>query len=193
MDTVSGAVLLGGSSSRMGRDKALLEWDGEPLVVRQARLLGSLFGEVLLVGGEPPAESPGRHVPDGPGLPSALRGIVGALDAADTQWVLVAATDLPALTPDLVLGLVASEAPGVDAVVPRTDRPEPLCALYRVETVLPAARARLERGDLMLRGLLDELSVRWLEGEDLERVAGAAALANMNTPEQWQAFVETRP
>ena len=193
LGTVSGVVLLGGASSRMGRDKASLEWEGEALAVRQARLLGALFDEVLLVGGEPPAEARGRRVADGPGERSPLRGIVGALEAARTPWVLVVATDLPVLTPDLVLGVVASETPGVDAVVPRTDRPEPLCALYRVETVLPVARARLERRDLMLRGLLNDLVVTWLEGEDLERVAGAAALANVNTPEQWQAFLEARP
>ena len=101
--TVTGAVLLGGASSRMGRDKALLEWEGEALVVRQARLLASLFDEVLLVGGEPPAAAPGRRVQDVPGARSALRGIVGALGAASTPWVLVTATDLPALSADLVL------------------------------------------------------------------------------------------
>ncbi len=190
--TVSGAVLLGGASSRMGRDKALLEWEGEALVVRQARLLASLFDEVLLVGGEPPAAAPGRRVQDVPGARSALRGIVGALGAASTPWVLVSATDLPALSADLVLGLVALEVPGIDAVVPRTDRPEPLCALYRVESVLVAAKVRLARGELTMRGLTGELRVTWLEGEDLDRIDGGAALANVNTPEEWQTFREAR-
>lgn len=190
--TATGAVLLGGASSRMGRDKARLELGGEALALRQARLLAGLFEEVLLVGGEPPAGAPGRAVADPPGERSALRGIVGALEAASAPWVAVVATDLPTLSADLVLGLVASATPGVDAVVPRRQRPEPLCALYRVEGVLPEARARLAAGELVLRGLLDALAVTWLEGEDLARVDGDAALLNVNTPEQWRAFVEAR-
>ncbi len=190
LETVSAAILLGGASSRMGRDKALLEWHGETLVARQARLLGTLFAEVLLVGGAPPQDASGRRIEDGPGERSALRGIVAALGAARAPWVLVTATDLPGLTADLALGLVASQTPGQAAIVPRTDRPEPMCALYQVESVLPVARERLGRGELMLRGLLDELPVTWIEGCDLERLDGARALANVNTPEDWQAFDE---
>lgn len=192
LETVSAAILLGGASTRMGRDKALLEWHGETLLARQARLLGTLFAEVLLVGGAPPADATGRRIEDGAGERSALRGIVAALGAAKTPWVLVTATDLPGLTADLVLGLVASQTPGQAAIVPRTDRPEPLCALYRVEPVHEIARERLERGELMLRGLLDAIPVTWIEGHDLDRIDGTDALANVNTPEDWQAFGEAR-
>ncbi len=187
---VSSAVLLGGASSRMGRDKAMLERDGEALVVHQARLLAALFEEVLLVGGDPPETAPGRRVADEPGERSALRGIVSALQHATAPWVLVTATDLPALSADLLLGLVASQTPDIDAIVPRTDRPEPLCALYRVASVLPAARTRLEGGEFMLRGLLDTLRVTWLEAADLDLVHGVEALLNVNTPEDWQSFSE---
>jgi molybdopterin-guanine dinucleotide biosynthesis protein A len=177
----------------MGQDKALLERDGEALVSRQARLLTSLFGEVLLVGGDPPATAPGRRVSDPPGEYSALRGIVAALEAATCPWLLVTATDMPALTPDLLLGLVASQTPEIDAIVPRTDRPEPLCALYRVDPVLPVARERLAAHEYVLRGLLDELRVTWLEARDLALVDGAGALLNVNTPEEWRAFNEQHP
>ena len=188
--TVAGAILLGGQSSRMGRDKARLEWRGEALVVRQARMLASLFGELLLVGGDAPAEAPGRRVADPAGEGSALRGLVGALDAAEATWVAVMATDLPGLTPDLVLALVGLTGTEADAIVPRTRGPEPLCAIYRRETVLPVALGRLDSGKLRLTDLLGELDVVWLEGDDLARVGGSAALANVNTPEEWQRFVE---
>ena len=175
----------------MGRDKTRLEWNGAPLAVRLAGLLSECFEEVLLVGGDPPAAAPGRRVPDPAGTGSALRGIVGALEAAGNPWVAVVATDLPALTADLLLGLVASSGTEADVVMPRTDRPEPLCALYRRETVLSRAQAQLARGELAIKRMLGDLDVVWIEGADLARVDGASALTNVNTPEQWQRFTET--
>ena len=70
---VAAAVLLGGASRRMGRDKAQLAHDGVPLATRTARLLAAHFEEVLLVGGAPPDGAPGRRVPDPDGPPCALR------------------------------------------------------------------------------------------------------------------------
>jgi molybdopterin-guanine dinucleotide biosynthesis protein A len=148
-----------------------------------ARLLDALFEEVLVVGGEGPPEAPGRRAPDPPGPRCALRGLVGALAGASGERVLVLATDLPQVTPDLLLALVAW--PERDAVVPRTQEgSHPLCAIYRRETTLAAARYRLEAGRLQLRGLLDELEVDHLEGADLAAVdPEGVALVNVNTPE----------
>ncbi len=176
-------MLAGGSSSRMGRDKAELPIGGVPAAVRIARLLASLFGEVLLVGGEPPPDAPGRRVADPPGPRCALRGLTGALAAADGERVLVVATDLPLLTPALLLGLVAW--PEADAVVPRTRAgSHPLCALYRSEKVLPIARERLAAGDLKLHDLLEQLDCSYLDESELAQLdPEAVALTNVNTPD----------
>jgi molybdopterin-guanine dinucleotide biosynthesis protein A len=185
---VSGAVLVGGASSRMGRDKAHLPVAGVAGAVRVARLLDGLFSEVLLVGGDPPAAAPGRRVPDGEGPVAALRGLVAALEACHEPSLFVAATDLPLLTADLVLAIVAW--PAADAVVPRTARgPHPLCALYRVEAVLPVARRKLEQGTLALRSILDDVTTAWLEPDDVALVDRAGlALSNVNTPEELAAI-----
>ena len=180
---VAAAILVGGASTRMGRDKAGLELEGTPAAVRLARLVDALFGEVLLVGGAPAPGAPGRAVADPPGEPCSLRGLVGALGAARAPRVLVLATDLPLATPDLLLALVAF--PEADVVAPRTAAGlEPLCALYRREAALPVARARLARGALSLQGLLGELSLATLADADLAAVdPDGSALLNVNTPE----------
>jgi molybdopterin-guanine dinucleotide biosynthesis protein A len=183
---IAGALLLGGASERMGSDKAALEVAGEAAARRTARLLASLFEEVLLVGGEPPHGTPGRPVADFAGPRCALRGLVGALEAARAPRVLVVATDLPGLTADLLLALVA--LPEADVVVPRTPGGglEPLCALYRRESVLPLARARLGAGELALHGLIGALAATTLAGRTLAAFdPDGAALANANTPEDW--------
>ena len=185
---VSAALLVGGASERMGRDKARLDLDGEPAAARLAALLTAFFEDVLLVGGEPPREAPGRRVADGAGPRSALRGVVAALEAARTERVLVLATDLLGVTAELLLALLA--APEAEVVAPRTARgPEPLCALYRREPALAEARRRLAAGRLALHELLGALSVQWLEGVDLAAVdPHGAALANVNTPAELAAY-----
>jgi len=182
---VSAALLLGGASSRMGRDKARLERAGVALATRTARLLAEHFEDVLLVGGEPPAEAPGRRVADPEGPRCALRGLVGALAAARSERVLVVATDLPLLAPELVLALVAW--PEADVVLPRVDgHLEPLCALWAREVALREARARLAAGRLALHELVGALRHEGLAGEDLRAVdPDGTMLANANTPEDW--------
>lgn len=167
----------------MGRDKAALELEGVALATRIARRLDELFEEVVLVGGDPPADAPGRRVPDVEGIPCALRGLVGALSACRAERVLVVATDLPFVRADLLLGLVAW--PAADAVVPRPpDGPQPLCALYRREAVLSRARERLRGEDLSLHGLLASIETRHLEGADLAALdPDGLSLTNLNTPE----------
>ncbi len=189
---VSAALLLGGASSRMGCDKASLEQAGVPLAVSLSRLLASLFDEVLLIGGAPPAAATGRRVADTPGPRCALRGVLTALEAArlNTPRVLVVATDLPALTPALLLALVA--LPDADVVLPRTPEPQPLCAIYRRAPLLARARARLETGALKLQEFACAGSVSWLEGDVLDAVGGSDALLNINTPEAWRRFRQER-
>lgn len=176
-------MLLGGESKRMGGDKATVAIAGIPAATRTARLLASLFDEVLLVGGSPPADAPGRIVLDAEGPRCALRGLVSALAASSAARVVVAATDLPLLTADLVLALVAW--PEAAAVVPRSaDGAHPLCALYARDAVLPLARARLASGQLALSELLAALDTTWLEGPDLALVdPDGLALFNANRPE----------
>jgi molybdopterin-guanine dinucleotide biosynthesis protein A len=180
---VSAALLTGGRSSRLGRDKAQVPLGGVAAATRLARRLARLFEEVLLVGGTPPADAPGRRVADPPGEPCALRGIVGALEAARAPRVLVLATDLPLVSDALLLALVAW--PEADAVAPRAgERRHALCALLARERALAVARRRLAARELSLHGLLAELGVRWLEGAELARLdPDGLALTNVNTTE----------
>lgn len=181
---VTGAVLLGGASIRMGQDKAHLDAGGVAAATRIARLLEGFCAEVLLVGGTPPPDAPGRVVADPEGPSSALRGLLGALTAAGTEKVLVLATDYLAVTPELLLGLLAF--PEGAAVVPRNDKHRhPLCALYRRDPARAAAASAFAEGNFTLGCFLDALEPNWVEGAHLARLdASGTALANVNTPEE---------
>jgi len=181
---VSGALLVGGASQRMGRDKAHVPLAGEAVATRLARRLATLCEDVLLVGGDPPADAPGRRVPDIEGPRCALRGLASALAAARAERVLVLATDLPFVSEALLLALVAW--PEADVVLPRDPGgPQPLCAVYRREPALRAASRRLAAGErLALHELLAELEVRTLPQDVLAALdPDGSALSNLNTPE----------
>ena len=187
VEGLSGAVLLGGASSRMGRDKAALAVAGVAGATRIALALDALCDEVLLVGGTPPADAKGRAVADPEGPRCALRGLVAALEAARGERVLVVATDLPLVTDAFLRGLAAAAGADADAdaVVPRpVPKAQPLCAVYHRLPVLARARKQLAAGELALHGLLDTLRVTWIEGERLRALDPAGtALLNVNTPE----------
>jgi molybdopterin-guanine dinucleotide biosynthesis protein A len=181
--SLDGAVLLGGRSRRMGRDKAHLEVDGVACATRVARALAAVCEPVWLVGGTPPASAAGRAIADPDGPDCALRGLVAALAASHAEHVLVVATDLPLVTPALLSAL--ADAPPADAVVPRdATGPHPLCARYRRAALLGRARERLAGEALSIRGLLDAVDTRWLDGDALAVAdPDGTALFNVNTPE----------
>jgi molybdenum cofactor guanylyltransferase len=148
-----GAVLTGGQSTRMGRDKALVEVDGVPMAVRVATALRDAgAAEVVCVGGDLDAlralglvAEPDPRPGEGP-----LAGVLAAMEAAGqaVAAVVVVACDLPwlpAAIPEALVGRVLA-SPAVEVVCARTDRPEPLCAAWR-PSALGALRVAFDSGE----------------------------------------------
>ena len=175
-----GVVLAGGESRRLGRDKALLELDGETLAARAARLLAAACGEVA-VADRGRAVAPGcRSLADGPGRGPAA-GILGAAAAYPGRPLLVLACDLPRVPPGLLAELARTA--DCDWAVPRWEGGvEPLCALY-APTALALLAARVAKGRFDLHGLADtDLAVRYLEGSLLASFGEPAEMfLNVNT------------
>jgi len=181
---VTGVVLAGGKSRRMGRDKLPLIVGGNPLLDRVCLVLDSCCDEILVAGGYAPAGA--RQVPDlRPGRQGPLAGIETGLLAARHRAVFVAAGDMPFLTGDLVgylLGLLSGD---VQAVVPDLGgRVHPLCAAYGRE-VRSAVSTTLDCGTRSVRELLEALpGVRYVRQEELRRFGNPdLLLMNVNSPE----------
>ena len=185
-------ILAGGASTRMRRNKALLNFRGKPMIRHQLDLLQPLFSEVLISANNPaPYASLGiRVVPDVFAEPCSLSGIHALLEAVTAPRIFVVACDLPFLNPELIR--LMRDVPGdFDVIVPETeDGFEPLHAIY-ARTCLPAiersAKARRWRITDSYEGLwVDQMVVR--PGEWL--VEGRSPFLNANTPDQWH---ETEP
>ncbi len=128
-------ILLGGQSSRMGRPKHLLEFQGKTWLERQAGILSSVIEPVCLLGaGEVP--SPLRElpqIPDAPGRAGPVAGMLAAMQwDPSADWFFVGC-DMPLITPEAVRWLLAQRAPGLWAVMPGRHpegQAEPLFAWY---------------------------------------------------------------
>ncbi len=156
-----GVVLTGGASSRMGTDKAFVELDGRPLVLRVADALSSTgASSVIAIGGDTARlrtlgldARPDRASGLGP-----LGGIVTALEEIDAAVVVVAACDLVAITPEAITEVLDALTPDADAVLPRSDRLEPLMAAYR-HRCLDHLRDELEAGERAPHRAIEGLAV----------------------------------
>lgn len=187
MSTPTLAILAGGASTRMGRDKALLETDHGTLLARLAAIGLHCDLPVLVVGRGRPVGWPLPEVEfvvdDDPGQ-GPLGGLATALSYADP--VLLIACDLAALHARALTWLVqtVAEARLVDGVVTERDGLiEPLFACYSARC-LPLAKQRLRSGQRALHRLIAD--------GDFRHVALPVplwpALANINTPEEWRRF-----
>jgi molybdenum cofactor guanylyltransferase len=194
---VAAFILAGGFSSRMGREKGLLDFGGEPLIVRTTRVTEPLVTEVTVVG--PPERYAAlglRTIADqnfgGRERIAAVRtplvGIATALRATKMPWNLILACDLPYLTAvwlDWLLSRAVDSSAQI--VMPRTAGGlEPLAAVYRRECAT-SIMAALERGVRKVIDATAEFRVERLSKNDWNKIdPEGRVLRNMNVPSDYE-------
>ena len=190
MSDTAGYILVGGKSSRFGRDKALVEMDGRPLAVRLAEIVSTAAGSATLVGSPKKYGILGfRVIPDSLADFGPLAGLLAALDDSESGWNLVTACDMPNLTEAFVRFLLEeARRSNADIVLPQDaeGRAEPLCAAYSL-SCREAIRAAVERGVHKMTDAFTDLRVRHLlPGDYAEFDPDGRLFANVNTPEDWR-------
>jgi molybdopterin-guanine dinucleotide biosynthesis protein A len=182
---LAGFVLAGGSSRRMGRDKALLPYRGTTLIEWVADLVRQAAGSVCLAGGGaryshlglPWIEEPC------PGL-GPLSGIHAALASGRGEWSLIAACDMPGLSLEWLRKIIEQTEKGeAAAVVTRTQDgwAQPLAAAYHRSLLGPLGEC-LANGRLKVSEFLQSVEIEWLTSED------RLLAASVNTPEEWSQW-----
>lgn len=186
----------------MGRDKASLqlEENGPTLLERTASLAATVAPRVLVAGRDCPATWPQEEpldqvmfVPDDTPQQGPLGGLLTALRQADSDRLLVLSCDLPRLTTEALAWVVreAEHRPalghGLVAITEEGKRKQPLFAVYSVDQCLPLVEELLQADRRALHALLDAGDFVYLATPpEVE-----AALANVNTPEDWDATMTT--
>lgn len=174
---VGGVVLAGGRSTRMGTPKALLDWDGRPLVEHVADAVARAVNGPVVVVGAPGQELPPslivvRDPVEGRG---PLQGLAAGLAALDADAAFVCGTDQPDAW-RAAAALLDAWRPDDDVLLLAPG--QPLGALYATR-IAAVARQRVEGDDQSLRGLLAAVTTRVIGGD-------AAVLRSLDTPEAYR-------
>ncbi|MGH9742566.1 MAG: molybdenum cofactor guanylyltransferase [Candidatus Acidiferrum sp.] len=187
-------VLAGGGSTRFGRDKALVEFAGKPMLARMIELMRGVTEKVAVVA------APGKYVDLGAkivhdGWPGEgpLGGIVTALlhtqdVIPQCEWNVIVSCDMPFLTADWVNYLSERAAKSeAQVVLPHSAQgPEPLCAVWRTDA-RAAIQNQLENGVRKVTAAIENLKSEVLDAADWKRFDSAGRLFwNMNTAADYE-------
>ncbi len=186
---VTGLILAGGQSSRMGRDKASLPWGDSRLIEHVVETVRAVTDEVIVAVGDTSGLRdlnvkvvedlvPGTH---------ALGGLYTGLRVATHARCFVCACDAPFLSTRLIRFLI-QQADGVDLVIPKTEQGlQPLHAMYAA-SALPVIEEQLRARRWDLRMLAPKLRARVIEPETILRMdPEGLSFFNINTPTEYTA------
>ncbi len=183
--SLAGLILAGGQSSRMGQDKALVKWQGVPLLKRVCQVAAVSCDRLYLLTPWPDryrpilTEHPTFLTESRPGQ-GPLVALSQGLAQIDQDWVLLLGCDLPCLDPMVIqiwARQLAALPASVMAYVPRTDYWQPLCGFYR-RGAQPQLQAFIEAGGRSFQAWLAQVNAQPIAVEP----AIAPMLRNCNTP-----------
>jgi molybdopterin-guanine dinucleotide biosynthesis protein A len=181
---MTGAILAGGRSRRMGRDKATLPFKNKPLITYVHGIVKQVLPEVFIISKHHTAIE-GIDCPifkDITPKEGSLVGIASALLYATTDYVFVVGCDLPFIRKETIVYMM-EQAHGQDIVIPRTDAGyEPLHAVYNKSCLPPILRA-IDRNRIKITDLLPFLSVKVVNEPALFVNRGVSIFTNINTEE----------
>lgn len=184
-------IQAGGESRRMGMDKGLVEFMGQPLVERVLHRVADLADEILVTTNNLQGY---RFL----GVPlftdllpghGALGGLYTALSSAGYSFVGVIACDMPFISPTMLSAqrdlLIDSNT---DLVIPKTPQGlEPFHAVYRRSTCLPAVKTALEAGKRRVDAWFPQVKLRYLTQPEIRlHDPNGWAFFNINSPADLQ-------
>ncbi|MEM7595040.1 MAG: molybdenum cofactor guanylyltransferase [Cyanobacteria bacterium P01_A01_bin.83] len=191
-DKITALILAGGESSRMGKDKALLQIDGKALLTRICLVAHECAAQAYVI--TPWIEKYQDIVPSSCELLSEqlildapsntpIIGFAQGMQSVKTEWTLLLACDLPYLASSQVKqwsSALATVLPTEIALLPRTgDRWEPMCGFYR-RCCLDTLSRYISQGGRSFQAWLKQNSVKELS------ISDRSILFNCNTPQDWK-------
>jgi molybdopterin-guanine dinucleotide biosynthesis protein A len=192
MKALTAFVLAGGKSTRMGLDKAFLEFSGRSLLANALELALGVASEVRIVGDPTKFSAFGAVVQDVYRDRGPLGGIHAALTVSDAELNLMVGVDLPLLDARFLKHLieVAERCDALVTVPGVNNYYEPLCAVYRKPfAVLAGAALAADRNKV--DALFSAIPLRIIgEAELAEEGFSPAMFRNVNTPDDWERVKE---
>ncbi len=183
---MTGVVLAGGRSTRMGTDKALIEIAGMRIIERLLRTIRPLFQEIAIVANDAESYADlGMPIwPDRIPGKGALGGIYTAVSQSAFPYTFCIACDMP-FPSQAVIAHLRDQVAGYDVVAPRTsDGYHPLHAVYG-KTCIPAVEAMIQAESLRVDRLFSMVRLRTVEESELRTLDPTlCCFVNINTQEE---------
>lgn len=192
---ITGIILAGGESTRMGQDKASIEMGGVSLVKKNVDLFRRLFGDVIVISKKTGrfGELGCREVRDSFPQQGAMIGLLTGLRESGTEYIFVTACDMPFLK-EKVIELIIKKGEGFDVSLPViSGKQNPLHAIYS-KRCYRKVLAFMEKEGKSLNRFINELpqdKVRIVTEKEIREIdPDALSLFNMNTPEEYEKAKE---
>ncbi len=186
---VSCAILAGGASSRMGRDKATMVINGKSLIEHVYDSVKGMFEEIMVISHNTNILNKKKIKIYNDIIPvqSTLTGIVTALICSSNPYVFVVACDMPNIS-DKGIRYVLENIKGEDIVIPRVEKGyEPLHAVYS-RTCIPYILNLIEKRNFRIANLFSFLTVKILEESPFFIKDGQSIFININKEEDLLLF-----
>lgn len=162
-DKITGIILAGGKSSRMGMDKGFCSLKGKPMVQYAIEVLEQLCDSIIIS-----SNNMDYELFDLPVIPDIIKnigpmgGIYSGLNQSETQHNFFISCDMPMVSLELVQYIISSKE-GFDAVIPTWNNyPEPMCAYYN-KNILESLSTLIQNRDYKLQNILQNVNHRTLE------------------------------
>ncbi|MDP3434259.1 MAG: molybdenum cofactor guanylyltransferase [Bacteroidota bacterium] len=184
---ISGFILAGGKSERMGTDKALLLVQEETLLIRIKKLINPFCKTVEISGHNSDySDFNIKMIPDlYPGI-GPISGLISSLKHSSTEWNLLVSVDTPFINEELIQSLI-TQIGDYDCIIPEHDGGvEPLIGLYNRQ-ILPQLEEIINQGDYKLMRLAAKLNTRYLDCRSLIQKY-PRLFFNVNRPEDYNSI-----
>lgn len=157
-EKLTGIVLAGGKSSRMGTDKGFISWKGKPFINHSIDAVKPLVKNILIVSDHKQYESLGyKRIEDVFPEKGPLSGLYSGLLKSETQLNVVLSCDIPLISVEVVEILLSAYIEGTNAVVCKTDnKMMPLVALYS-KNCIDRCQELLKNDERSMMQLLEKL------------------------------------
>jgi molybdopterin-guanine dinucleotide biosynthesis protein A len=177
----------------MGRDKALLDFNGSPLIQLALDCARSVADSTIIIGPQDKFSTYAPSIQDIYPDRGPLGGIYSALASTTTELNLILAIDTPLIAPTFLANLrILAENNPSHAIVPRINRRlQPLCAIYRTSCADPAHQL-LAANINKVEALIQSVPHHILDTDELLRLGATTEMfLNLNTPEDYQAALQS--
>lgn len=183
---VTGVLLAGGKSRRMGEDKRYLVVGGQTLLERGLGVLRSIFQDVLVVIAQdsPPLDLNARVVRDLVADCGSLGGLYTGLTQATTPYIFVVACDMPFLDPAVIVQFTSRRSAADVVMAKLRARLHPMHALYSKQC-LPFVEQMIGAQQLKIQEIVSNVSlrIRYVTEADLLTIDPSGhSFENVNTP-----------